>query len=154
MNFFSTARIKTQPYRTLGTNNFIHWPWHVLRVPLPPTTAVYAPTFGPTPNTDNSIDFTTTASQDTKLYQTSYKYPKRKTDRRVNPMVCKVDAKELRTHGFSIENLQKSYKQIKESPPPSPPSDAIDYSMKVSPARSPGPRYTTPEEWSHSTMVN
>lgn len=69
-------------------------------------------------------------------------------------MVCKVDAKELRTHGFSIENLQKSYKQIKESPPPSPPSDAIDYSMKVSPARSPGPRYTTPEEWSHSTMVN
>ncbi|KAI5700279.1 hypothetical protein M8J76_006420, partial [Diaphorina citri] len=47
-----------------------------------------------------------------------------------------------------------SYKQIKESPPPSPPSDAIDYSMKVSPARSPGPRYTTPEEWSHSTMVN
>ncbi|XP_026682436.1 uncharacterized protein LOC103513447 [Diaphorina citri] len=106
-----SARIKTQPYRTLGTNNFIHWPWHVLRVPLPPTTAVYAPTFGPTPNTDNSIDFTTTASQDTKLYQTSYKYPKRKTDRRVNPMVCKVDAKELRTHGFSIENLQKHHVQ-------------------------------------------
>lgn len=105
------ARIKTQSHRLLGTDNFIHWPWSGV-LPLPPITPPF-----------NAYDFVTSpAAADTPVGAKRARLSRRHDEERPR----------IRPFEYSIEYLQKSDNQLKCSPPPSPPSDAIDYSMKVS----------------------